>query len=398
MRIVDLTAYHVRIRLRKPIVHASHTRNANDTLIVRCRLDDGTIGWGEGLPRTYVTGETIESTIEQLESADLPRLLGPELQSLTDAVALCENLSFPTPAHDLRDCFGNALCCAVELAILDAVTRVLNLSIAAVFNELPDVEPLRTDLPRVQYSGVFTGMTPRKVIRRALVFRLARFRHAKIKVGISDVDDVANLRRIRRWFGSRRDLRVDANEAWRPAELERRLAPLVPFQITSVEQPVPHADVAALEMLRPRLPIPVMLDESLCSYSDAERAVERGLCDFFNIRLSKCGGLIRSAKLAAFAHAAGIGYQLGCQVGETGILSAAGRHFASHIANIRFLEGSYDRFLVRDRLTTEDLTFGIGGWAASLDGPGLGVHVDENQLAAVTKSQHVFPIQQRAAS
>jgi L-alanine-DL-glutamate epimerase-like enolase superfamily enzyme len=64
MRVVELTAYHLRIPLRKTIRHASHTRTDNDTLVVRCKLDDGTVGWGEGLPREYVTGETIDSTFE----------------------------------------------------------------------------------------------------------------------------------------------------------------------------------------------------------------------------------------------------------------------------------------------------------------------------------------------
>ena len=130
-----------------------------------------------------------------------------------------------------------------------------------------------------------------------------------------------------------------------------------------------------------------MLDESLCSEFDARTAIEQGTCDLFNIRLSKCGGFLPSLKLAAIAHQAGLGYQLGCQVGETGILSAAGRHFATSIANIRYLEGSFDRFLVKDRLTVEDLTFGYGGYAPALTGPGLGVTIDPEALQRVTQRE-----------
>ena len=78
-------------------------------------------------------------------------------------------------------------------------------------------------------------------------------------------------------------------------------------------------------------------------------------------------------RLAQFARQHGLGYQLGCQVGETAILSAAGRHFAASVADLRYLEGSYDRHLVREALGTTDLTFGWGGWAPALAGPGLGV-------------------------
>ena len=135
-----------------------------------------------------------------------------------------------------------------------------------------------------------------------------------------------------------------------------------------------------------------MLDESLCSLVDARRAIEFGLCDLFNIRISKCGGFLNSLKLAALARQAGLGYQLGCQVGETGILSAAGRHFASSVSDIRYVEGSYDQFLVRERLTVENLTFGRKGLAPAITRPGLGVTIDERALARVTIDSLHVPI------
>ena len=106
-----------------------------------------------------------------------------------------------------------------------------------------------------------------------------------------------------------------------------------------------------------------MLDESLTSLVDAEAAVKSQACDLFNIRLSKCGGFLASLRLAALADAHGLGYQLGCHPGESGILSAAGRHWAASVANIRYLEGSYDRYLFRRLVTNEDITFGYGGRA-----------------------------------
>jgi muconate cycloisomerase len=92
------------------------------------------------------------------------------------------------------------------------------------------------------------------------------------------------------------------------------------------------------------------------------------------------------------AHSAGLGYQLGCQVGETGILSAAGRHFACSVGGIRYLEGSFDRFLVRERLTVEDLTFGFRGWAPELTKPGLGAEINRVALTRVTLREERYPV------
>ena len=81
----------------------------------------------------------------------------------------------------------------------------------------------------------------------------------------------------------------------------------------------------------------------------------------------------------------GLAYQLGCQVGETAILSAAGRHFAASVKDIRYVEGSYDRHLVWESLSKEDLTFRRGGWAPVLVGSGLGVGIDPARVDWVTK-------------
>ena len=153
---------------------------------------------------------------------------------------------------------------------------------------------------------------------------------------------------------------------------------------------MPHAEVGALAEVRQQIPVPLMLDESLASIKDGQDAIADGTCDLFNIRLSKCGGFLNCLRLAALAQSAGLGYQLGVHPGESGVLSAAGRHFATSIREIRYLEGSYDRHLVKENLTTEDMTFGYGGWAPALTGPGLGVTIPQDRLAAVViqKQEH----------
>src|SRR5262249_26860306 len=89
---------------------------------------------------------------------------------------------------------------------------------------------------------------------------------------------------------------------------------------------------------------------------------------------------IPSLRLAQFATENGLSYQLGCQVGESAILSGAGRHFASSVRDLASIEGSYDRYLMHETLAYEDLTFGRGGWAESLGGCGHGAWVDTDAV------------------
>jgi len=399
MRIHRLTAFHVPIALRRPVRHASHERTANDTLIIRCVLDDGSIGWGEGLPRTYVTGESIDSAWRQLKQTHFAALCDGHFDSPAAAAAAIDGFVLADVSADPgvvpRECFGNAVRCALELAILDAVCRCAGMPLGRLISQLPQSSGFADLREQVYYSGAITSESPRKQWLSALKMRVFGFRQVKVKVGAAGIADADCLRRIRRVVGSAVDLRLDANEAWRCEELESRLAPLLPFRPTCLEQPVAHAETPGLGAIRGRLGIPVMLDESLCCRADAERAIAGGWCDAFNIRLSKCGGLVRSLELVRLAREHGVFCQLGCQVGETGILSAAGRHFACHVPDLRYVEGSFDRFLVRDSLVEPDMTFRYGGRGSRLTNPGLGVTVDECRVRALAVRTLELHVQDR---
>lgn len=382
MQVVELEARHVRIPLRRKVTHASHTRTETDNVVVRCVLSDGSVGFGEGVPRDYVTGETVDSCLDLLKRSDLARQLSP-CEDFLGAVHLAEKLKLaPTPGDD-RLIQGNAARCALELAVLDAYGRAFGEPLMNVARML--APELYEPHERVQYSGVIGNPKGWKGRVYPLVYRLAGFKQVKLKVGIPDTDDVKRTKRTRRWLGRSIDLRLDANEAWSASEAVERIRALEPFGITSVEQPVSHEEVAALAEIRKQVKTPIMLDESLCGEVDAERAVRGGWCDLFNLRLSKCGGFIPSLRLAQMAKRHGLGFQLGCQVGETAILSAAGRHFAASVKDIRYVEGSYDRHLVWESLSKEDLTFRRGGWAPVLVGSGLGVGIDPARVDWVTK-------------
>jgi len=374
----SLRVYHVRIPLRKPVRHALATRTESDNLVVEAVLSDGTSGFGEGVPRKYVTGETIDDAWARVTGADW-HVLQRAFASYEQVVAFCHETPL-VHADDPRACNANAARCAVELALLDAFGQHFGKPLWSAIEHVPGADAVFAPRDRVQYSGVVTADTPTREIVGAIKMRLWGFAHCKVKVGMPGQDDARKLRRLRKILGARMELRADANGAWTPDQAIEQMDRLAASGLCSMEQPIDHAQCEALARVRRATRVPIMLDESLCSMSDARRAIDGAWCDLFNIRLSKCGGLVPSVALAVEATRHGLGYQLGCQVGETGILSAAGRHFAAAVDGIRWREGSYDRHLVRRNLLQQDITFGYAGWAPRLDGAGLGVAVDRRQL------------------
>jgi L-Ala-D/L-Glu epimerase len=384
MSIAGLKLYRVAVPLKRVVKHASFERSVSENLVVRVTLADGHVGYGEGVPRPYVTGETVESTFGVLSAHDWAREIGRP-DDFSQVVDRLESLRLPETESDPRGMAGNAARCALELAVLDAFGRRFGESAGRAV-ELAKLEGLRRHPSprRVRYSGAITAESPLGEWRTAVKIRIYGFDQVKVKVGTEGQDDPRRLRALRRILGRRMDIRLDANEAWNASDLVERVEPLRRFHPTALEQPVPHREVEALAELRPRLGVPIMLDESLCGYPDAESAVVRKTADILNVRLSKCGGILPSLRIIALARRSGLGVQLGCHPGETALLSAAGRHVASRVADLRYVEGSYDRHILAANLTRQDLTFGYGGWARPLDGPGLGVEVDGEALDAMT--------------
>jgi L-alanine-DL-glutamate epimerase-like enolase superfamily enzyme len=214
--------------------------------------------------------------------------------------------------------------------------------------------------------------------------RLYGFKEVKIKVGKSLEENLQLLEIARTILGDGVHLRIDANCAWSADEAIRQLEAMSKFELTGVEQPTAADDYDGMSHVTAAKLLPVVADESLCSQSDAEKLIEQKGCDIFNIRVSKCGGLINSLNTYNKAVKAGLDCQLGAQVGETAILSAAGRHIAARCESLKWLEGSYGKLLLEHDIAKPGMTIGYGGWARCPERPGLGVEPIKKRMGEYT--------------
>ena len=142
-----------------------------------------------------------------------------------------------------------------------------------------------------------------------------------------------------------------------------------------------------MKRVREESGVPVMADESLVTLNQARRLIELGACDYFNVRLSKNGGISGSLAIAKLAQEFGIKIQVGAQVGETGILYPAARTLAAHLPALAFAEGSFGTWLLAEDVTFENIAFGLGGRAPLLKSRGLSVTVKEDVLERLATSK-----------
>jgi muconate cycloisomerase len=374
MIVKKLDIWHLRLGFLSPIKHNLATHQGSDNLVLRVTTDDGMTGFGEGVPRAFVTGEVLSDSLLFIRQVLAPAILAREFPS-TQALL-----------QDLRRLYEHAQAqrhpaafCALEMALLDAASRTWDMPITGLIGP-----KLRTSL---EYSAVIPLMSPESMRHLLQLVKMNHMRFVKLKVGTDD--DLSTLRLVRDELGGDVDIRVDANSAWTPSEAIARLKEMQPYGISAVEQPVAKADFAGLRQVSEGVQIPVIADESLCNEDDARRLIDLKACGIFNIRLSKCGGLGTATRISRMAEAAGIPCQLGCHVGETSILSAAGRQFALTVPNLSYVEGSFSPYLLVRDVVSQPVVFHEGGMADELPGPGLGIEVLESALEALAVSHDV---------
>ena len=360
----------VEIPMKISAEHALAKRKVARNVLVAAHDSEGRTGFGECCPRPYVTGETVESATNDLREHILPKLVGRRFSDpddvATTALAILDGL-----ARNQQAAF-----CAAELALLDLAGRAFGRSAGDFLG------PVCRET--VHYTGVIAANTADGV--RTYAGLLAKFgaRQAKLKVGADLDTNLQFLTIARAALGDDVELRIDANCAWDAKEAIRQLEAMAAFRLTGVEQPLPGDDIQGMREVTAAGITPVVADESLASLDDARQLVEQRACDIFNVRVSKVGGLLNAARIHRLAEDAGLGCQLGAQVGETGILSAAGRHYGTRCEGVRWFEGSYDSILLETVFTEPDITIGPGGRAQAMTGPGLGVTPNPEQLEACT--------------
>lgn len=123
-----------------------------------------------------------------------------------------------------------------------------------------------------------------------------------------------------------------------------------------------------------------MADESLFDAADALRLVRDEAVDYFNIKLSKSGGIAEALRINAIAEAAGMACMIGC-MSESRLALTANAHFAAARQNVRFcdLDGCFEH-------AADPVQGGITytGYQITLpDAPGIGATIDPAFLATL---------------
>ncbi|WP_137893467.1 muconate cycloisomerase family protein [Ramlibacter sp. 2FC] len=342
------------------------TINHQSPVIVQLWLADGATGFGEAatIGGPSWNEESPESILHAVNAYLAPVLLGQDGGGFGAALARMD-----------AACKGNAFAkSAVEMALIDAVARSLNLPAWQLLGgKRHQSLPLAWTLA--------SGDVGRDLEEAQLRLEQRRHRIFKMKIGARTPEqDVAHVAQIARGLAGRATLTVDVNQAWDGPTARRYLPQLIDAGVSLIEQPVAKWNVEALKTLSATLGdrASIMADETVCTLQDAMALTRAQASHVFSLKVAKHGGLLRTRQVAAVAEAADIGWYGGTML-ETSIGSAASAHVFSTLGPQHHGCELFGPQLLVDDIVTERMP--IRDFELQLpDGPGFGVEVDRAQL------------------
>jgi L-Ala-D/L-Glu epimerase len=291
-KILEIQAQPARYPMKSAFTTAKRRTSVAENVLVTARLEDGTLGYGEASPAEYVTGETPDRLLASIPEF-AGELVGQEIRSwrrwsasLAEAGPTCRS--------------------ALEMALLDALTRSLGISLHEWFGGA------QTSI--VSDLTLTIGPAEEVAITAAEAYA-AGFRALKIKVGgPSREEDLQRVRAIAAAAPGVR-LRLDANQAFTPDGALSFLADCarLSLPIELIEQPVPADDWEALAAVTAHSPVPVIADEAVVKPADALRVAATGSAHGINIKVAKAG-LLGASQIIAIARAGNLKLMLGCMM------------------------------------------------------------------------------------
>ncbi|WP_234735514.1 mandelate racemase/muconate lactonizing enzyme family protein [Tellurirhabdus bombi] len=362
MLITKFVIYKYNIPLKAPIAISLGTIENARNLLVCIHTDQGFVGWGEGSPFWMIVGETQETGFAAAQ--DFARLLLG--QNALDIEGNLQKLDNYLPG-------SSTIKSAIDMALYDLAAKAAGMPLYAFLGG--SKQTLVTD------ETIYLN-TPERMVQDALRIQAQGGVAIKVKLGTNARDDIRRIEAIRTAIGDQIPIRTDANQGWNFVTARTVLTTIQDWNIEYCEQPVKRPNYADLKRLRQQTRVPIMADESLFDHRDALRLAQEEAVDYFNIKLSKSGGIFNALKINAIAEAAGIPCMIGC-MSESRLAMTAKAHFASARRNVLFydLDGPFEH-------AKDPVLDGIryDGYTVELpDAPGIGASVSEAYLRNLEK-------------
>ncbi len=346
---------------------------------------EGIVGYGQVRPTApgHFVPDTVHSVIAAIRDIYGPYLIGKDIFDI-DRI---------WNDFDLRLPFNSNARAAVDFALHDAMGKALNLPVHKLIGGAS-----QTRLP-LEWS-ISLAPTVEKIVEDA-TRAVQEFGIKVVCIKAGDRrgwrQDVAHFAAVREAVGPDVTIGVDPNTGWTFSDTISAMRAMAPYGLGYVEQPVLRTDIDGLARIR-RLAegVPIMADESLFTLQDAYALAKAEAVDVLCIKLYKTGGIRTAKKIAAVAEASSMRLNIGGLSVQSRLEAAAGAQFLASLPPHTVMPGAEFIFglgVQGDDPITEENGFVIkDGHVEVPTGPGLGVIVNEDAVAARTILSHTVTV------
>ncbi len=311
MKITNIRIGEISVPLKTPFKTALRTVNSVEDVIVEIHTDTGNIGYGEAPPTGVITGDTKGAIIGAIQDHIKKSIIGMDIENFEDIMLRLDKSLIK----------NNSAKAAVDIALYDLYGQLYNAPLYKLLGG--HREEIITDV-------TISVNDPEEMAKDSLNAIRKGFKTLKIKVGKDASMDLERMKSIRNAVGYNINLRIDANQGWKPKEAVKALRKMedAGIDIEFVEQPVEAHDIDGLKYVTDNVSIPVLADESVFSPQDALKILQTRAADFINIKLMKTGGLHNALKICSIAEVYGVECMIGCML-EAKVSVNAAVHLAA---------------------------------------------------------------------
>lgn len=377
MRITAIESYLLEAPIERPFGWSQDWTDRRHCGLVKLTTDDGIVGWGEGLSAPSVA---------LLHDGFAPLLLGADPMQRN---GLWERMFHRLYNANLAGGFGGNAISAVDIALWDIAGKAAGLPV----NEL--LGGRVRDKIAVYATGLYytVGEFPDRLLDEARMYVELGFGGMKTKVGgLSIAEDVERVAAIREAIGPDIFLMVDANQAYNATTAIRIGREMDALEVFWFEEPVNAKDVEGYLQVKQALPLAIAGGENLRTRYECKDYIGRRAVDIIQPDVVIVGGVTELHRVAQMANSFGI--LCNPHVWGSPVMIAASLHVASTIPPCppahRPLPYQQEPVMEFDR-TPSPIREGIatpfeqsGGFLSVPTGPGLGIEIDEEAVAALS--------------
>jgi len=272
---------------------------------------------------------------------------------------------------------GNLILAGLEMAMWDILGKSVGQPLYRLFGGA-----VRSEVPYVYFLQA--GASVGEMVEEAAEACSRGFVTMFFKGGWDDERDLELVAELRSRLGPAVKLRLDVNEAWTVGTATRMLKRLERFDLEFVEQPVRMDDIDALLRLRRATAVPIGANQSGWTASRIFEIAKSKAADVIVTDPHQEGGLSALRKVIAICEVAGLPVAHHAFSGLTIAMTAAQQVYAASPNAIAAGQAYAPGFITGD-VTTR--TFSPEGGGATLPtGPGIGVELDRDRLAAAERA------------